>query len=65
MFQDEPAGPGPAAPGGGIHGKGPEAFAAKTNTGQRLFSFPAPNELSRASLDKLKELKLGYRDQYL
>ena len=50
-----------AAPGGGIHGKGPEAFAAKTNTGQRLFSFPSPKELSRASLDELKELKLGYR----
>ena len=50
-----------AAPGGGIHGKGPEAFAAKTNTGQRLFSFPSPKELSRASLDELKDLKLGYR----
>ena len=51
-----------AAPGGGIHGKGPEAFAAKTNTGQRLFSFPSPKELSRASLD---ELKLGYRAKYI
>ena len=54
-----------AAPGGGIHGKGPEAFAAKTNTGQRLFSFPSPKELSRASLDELKELKLGYRAKYI
>lgn len=54
-----------AAPGGGIHGKRPEDFAAKTNTGQGLFSFPSPKELSRASLDELKELKLGYRAKYI
>lgn len=54
-----------AVPGGGIHGKGPEVFAAKTNTGQGLFSFPSPKELSRASLDELKELKLGYRAKYI
>ena len=28
-------------------------------------SFPSPKELSRASLDELKELKLGYRAKYI
>lgn len=53
------------APGGGIPGKGPKVSTAGTNTGQGMFSFPSPKELSRASLDELKELKLGYRAKYI
>lgn len=33
--------------------------------GQRLYAFPSPKELSRASLEELQALKLGYRAKYI
>ena len=52
-------------PANGIPGKGPEVSIDGPDSSQRLFSFPSPEELSRASLDELKELKLGYRAKYI
>lgn len=52
-------------PANGTPGKGPEVSIDGPDSSQRLFSFPSPEELSRATLDELKELKLGYRAKYI
>ena len=43
-------------PANGTPGKGPEVSIDGPDSSQRLFSFPSPEELSRATLDELKEL---------
>ena len=47
------------------HSISPSEISCPISVSEKLYSFPAPEELARASLEELQAMKLGYRAKYI